>query len=462
MYLPSTFIGPIQTSEMSNMGDESKKVFEVELDDIEDIELIEDIERAQADGRLNDHLRNLLRLGHSVHLAATFQTSQESMQTLLSPLDSRIQSLNNLVENLTGSFIGSSTKGGIGEQIVIGHLSTAFTGSKGDQFTPIADEGHTGDIAASMAIETSAGVSEYIPAMIEVKLYDKAVGSDEVDKFWDDLKENNYKYGLFVSLTSGIANQDQCIAIESRGGKYGILVYSDNLEQLRHIVAYAMMRELACLVESGKDIKSSSQDVLATLVSDLSNDLGIFESGVSLIGSIERAAVKILSETGKQVTAIMSSSGQLRESIEQGVARMEHDIRKASLELDDEKTKLLDWNKDNWTPLLKKFPDKMAHLLTAMRQSIIELDELTTMTLVEDSDKPTVKFSDGEVDIIEIEAQSTKIQIRIIHQYDEIPAKIPGVMKKGVLVIDIPQTAAAIGDVDWPKLGEILLAPVSD
>jgi hypothetical protein len=34
-------------------------------------------------------------------------------------------------------------------------------------------------------------------------------------------------------------------------------------------------------------------------------------------------------------------------------------------------------------------------------------------------------------------------------------------MKKGSLVIDIPQKAEGITEVDWPKLGEILLAPIT-
>ena len=38
----------------------------------EDEELIGELDRAEQGGRLNEHIRNLLRLGHNVHLAATF------------------------------------------------------------------------------------------------------------------------------------------------------------------------------------------------------------------------------------------------------------------------------------------------------------------------------------------------------------------------------------------------------
>ena len=46
----------------------------------EDEELIDELDRAEQGGRLNEHIRNLLRLGHNVHLAATFSTNQEIIE----------------------------------------------------------------------------------------------------------------------------------------------------------------------------------------------------------------------------------------------------------------------------------------------------------------------------------------------------------------------------------------------
>ena len=311
----------------------------------DDEELIEELERAEQGGRLNEHIRNLLRLGHSVHLAATFSTNQESLQTLFSPFDSRVDTLEGIVERLITGTQGSATKGSIGEQIVIGHLSSAFTGTKGDQFRGKGGEGHSGDIAATMMIEKSSGVVDPVPAMIEAKLYENTMPSKEIDKFWDDLKENDYKFGLFISLNQTIPKQQDCIHVESRGGKYGILVYNEHQDQMRHLVAYAMMRELAKLVLSGKEIKASQTDVFSNLMNDLSTDLEVFNGAISMLGDIERAAVKSLSSTSEQVATIQGTSGRIRGAIEQGVARLEQDIRRASGELsDDESVAKLAWN----------------------------------------------------------------------------------------------------------------------
>ncbi len=64
------------------MSDGEVEKYEFALDPDTDQELIEALEAADEKGRLEQQILNYLRLGHSVHLAATFQTSQDSMKTL--------------------------------------------------------------------------------------------------------------------------------------------------------------------------------------------------------------------------------------------------------------------------------------------------------------------------------------------------------------------------------------------
>ena len=440
------------------MDDDNSQEYTFSLSAEDDEELIEELERAGQDGRLNEHIRNLLRLGHSVHLAATFSTNQESLQTLFSPFDSRIDALEGIVNRLITGTEGSSNKGSIGEQIVIGHLSSAFTGTKGDQFRNKASEGHSGDIAATMMIEKSPGVVEPIPAMIEAKLYEGKMAHDQVDKFWDDLKENDYKFGLFISLNQTIPKQRDCIHVESRGGKYGILVYNEHQDQMRHLVAYAMMRELAKIVVSGKEIRASQSDVFSNLMNDLSTDLEVFNGAISMLGDIERAAMKILSSTSEQVATITNSSGRIRGAIEQGVARLEKDISRASGELsDNEGVAKLAWSNDVWAPALECMPEKMGWIMTALRESIVKLNDSAPMSIEYGADKPTIVFTEGGEKLVSMVAMSNKLQISI--KYDgEIPEKIPGDVKKGFLIVNIDQKKGAIQDVDWPVLGELMIS----
>ena len=447
------------TTNQSIMGDDDTAEYTFSLSAENDEALIEELERAEQGGRLNEQIQNYLRLGHSVHLAATFQTSQESLRSLMSPLDQRIDTLTDTVNTLLKGAQGSSTKGEIGEQIVIGHLSSAYTGTKGDQFRSKGDEGHSMDIEATMMIETSSGVTEPIPALIEAKLYETTVGQQEVDKFWKDLEGNHHKFGLFVSLNNSIANQPQCITLEVRNGKYGILVYNESQNQMRHLVAYAMMREIARLTLMGKQIKTGENDVLTTLVNDLSVDLKVFSDTTSLLGKIEQSASSILVATAKNIATIHSSTGSLRTAIEQGIARMDANIKRASGELSVDGLKQLAWNNDIWVPTVGKMPDRFLHIFTAMRETMLAIHELAPMSIDPETEKPTIIFKKGDDITITMEAQSNKLQITF--EYDgEIPEKIPGSIKKGKAVIDIPQKADAIGNINWPVLGELMMSAV--
>ena len=132
----------------------------------DDKELINDLEKAETDGRLNDTIRNYLRLGQTVAIAAIFSTNVDSLQTIYAPLDSRINDITTLVNRLLNGATGSSTKGNIGEKILISHLSSAFSYTKGDQFRAKSTEGHSGDIEATMMIERSPGIIEPVLAII--------------------------------------------------------------------------------------------------------------------------------------------------------------------------------------------------------------------------------------------------------------------------------------------------------
>ena len=433
--------------------------FNLSSDD--DYELVEALRKAESKNQLNSTIVNFLRLGRTVSLAVNFSTTRESMQVLYGPLDSRINDITTLVNRLLNGTASSSTKGTIGEKILISHLSAAFSGTKGDLFRAKATEKHSGDIEATMMIERSPGIVEPVLAIIEAKFYDNPVPSSEVQKFWEDLSENTHNFGLFVSLNSPISNQQNCIHIESRGGKIGIFVYSENQDQMRHIVAYAMMRQLARQSISGQEITSEYSEVFINLINQLSIDIEVFKDSLSILGEIERSATKILADTSNQVTNIMASSGRIRGSIQQGVARMEDDIRRASGELSIDKEDLpkLEWNHDVWVPILENFPDKMAWILNLLRQTIILMNDLTTMSIPENADRPTIIFSKNGLDLVSMIALSNRLQICI--QYEgESPEGFPKT-KGGQIILTIDQKKSAVNDINWPSLNDLLLSVVN-
>ena len=62
---------------------------------------------------------------------------------------------------------------------------------------------------------------------------------------------------------------------------------------MRHLVAYALLREIAKLVIiQGKAIKASKSDVVTTLLEDLTADIDIITKELSQLGEIETVCWK--------------------------------------------------------------------------------------------------------------------------------------------------------------------------
>jgi len=440
------------------VSEEEGKKFEFILDPETDQELIEVFEAAEEKGRLDEQILNYLRLGHSVHLAATFQTSQESLQTLMGPLDQRIGSLETLIDGFRGAFIGSATTGSIGEVVVRDHLRAGFQ-SKGDKFEIISKLGHTGDISASMAIEQSPGKVSAVPAMVEAKFYQDTVGQGEVDKFWDDLKENKFEFGMFVSLNMPISNQAQCIHVEVRDGCYGVLVYNEGQDQLRHLVAWAMLREIARLALSGKHVSPAVNESMQGLVENLDVHLKVMRNALSTIGNIERASVKILTNTGKQVAEIQNSSGSLRKQIDLGIGAMEREIQRVSNEIEGGQQRALDWYYDDFMPLMGALNERDHGALNSLRPELQSVSEMFDVTIESDNSKATLTRKDGGASkSVVLHSMSNLLRISITSEEldEEDVKKAGGKADATPLNIDIKRSKKDFGNYNFAAIGRLI------
>jgi len=440
------------------VSEEEGEKYEFTLDPETDQELIEALEAADEKGRLEQQILNYLRLGHSVHLAATFQTSQDSMKTLMSPLDDRIQSLEELIGGFKGSFIGSSTSGSIGEVVVRDHLRAGFQ-SRGDKFEIISGQGHTGDISGTMAIEQSPGNVSAVPAMIEAKFYSNTVGQAEVDKFWDDLKENKFEFGMFVSLNKPISNQDQCIHVEVRDGCYGVLVYNEGYEQLRHLVAWAMLREIAKLALSGKHVSPAVNESMQGLVENLDSHLKLMRNALSTIGNIERASANILENTGKQVSEIQKSSGSLRKQIDLGIGAMEREIERVGNEIEGGQQRALDWHYDAFIPLMNALNEKDHAALNALRPELQSVSERFDATIESDDSKATLAPKGGDTSksvIFHSKSSFLRISLTSEELDEEDVKKVGGKPDATPLNIDIKRAKKEFGNYNFAAIGRLI------
>ena len=73
-----------------------------------------------------------------------------------------------------------------------------------DSFEDVSSIGKYADILATPA-------DSKIPILIELKDYKNTVPSTEIEKFWRDIERRGTRYGIFISMRSGISKCSSCI-----------------------------------------------------------------------------------------------------------------------------------------------------------------------------------------------------------------------------------------------------------
>jgi hypothetical protein len=156
--------------------------------------------------------------------------------TLLSKFNEKIEPLNNSLNKLLGLQTASCKKGELGENII----QNAFLTRYGDiTYEDKSGVAHSGDAWI------------YLPdkekIMIEAKNYTKTINKDEVEKMEYDMKFNNIKFCLFLSLNApiqGFREMDLHTFTHNDETYFGIMVSNLSNDISKLDLAYTMIRKL--------------------------------------------------------------------------------------------------------------------------------------------------------------------------------------------------------------------------
>jgi len=126
----------------------------------------------------------------------------------------------------------STLKGQKGEDIMYNILIELFPGCQIDTHT--SKEGHKGDF--SLIDDTHRG-------MIESKNYKKNVPKNEIQKFYNDIENNNeIDYAILCSLKSGVANKPKDFTLEFINGKPAIFLHKVKNSKKSVYLAYTVCK----------------------------------------------------------------------------------------------------------------------------------------------------------------------------------------------------------------------------
>ena len=336
------------------------------LDTEKDASLIEFLDTSKD---RNKQIVNLLNLGRSVQLAATFSTSDDSLRELLKPLDDRIDSITQTMLEFQGKTKNAGVIGTQGEKIAKNQFDERFN-ALGDVFKINSSTGHQADIHAEMKVTMDSGKIEMVPILIEAKEYANSLGTEEIDKFWGDMEERPENYGMFISFKQSIATKKSDIDIEVRGTNVVFFISNDTHGDHRHLVAWEMLRMIIKTdLETGMVGKGVSYQV-ETLMENLSREILQLGNAKSNLGAIKRTAETMMKQAGENSGKLFQASSEIKSTIDHSIRRMKTLISNTGEEYARAAEQLLVWKVNVMDDAFENFTPDQKVLITALEEPL--------------------------------------------------------------------------------------------
>ena len=169
------------------------------------------------------------------------------------------------VQTLTGNLKVSSLKGQIGENFVSRTINEYFPD---DSLNITEHESQESDMQY---------ISGNIKILIETKLYTNAVNSRQIDKFYRDLERTGFQYGIFISLTSGIAGIKR-FDFQEINDKKLIFLPNAGFDGVNIIYAIIFLKELEKVKKNNDTNNNLTKGLLRQRFSMLANSLTELET----------------------------------------------------------------------------------------------------------------------------------------------------------------------------------------
>lgn len=181
------------------------------------------------------------------------QTLHEFKQQLNSTISSTLESstlkdLQKSIEALNKSMHVTTFKGNVGENQIMQALQNRFLDA---EIVDTSGTGHKGDFYIVFKD------LKKIKFMFEIKNYKNTVPTAQIQKFINDVDDNDYTYGIFVSIGSSIAHYSEMSNLTTPKNKHCIIIPRADITGYSAIFAAESMRLLHNEIYSVGDSKET-------------------------------------------------------------------------------------------------------------------------------------------------------------------------------------------------------------
>lgn len=264
-------------------------------------------------------IETYLILGEMVVSHATIGTRKETVEEFFSPLRTDIEMIREQLKLIVPTIATPAKKGQITVENIFDSLKAHFMD---DSFEDVSRIGKYSDILATTS-DTNT------PILIELKDYSSTVPSEEIAKFWRDVERRGTRYGIFVSMRSGITKCSSCITIKTELNRTAVFVNNSELNWSGHLFAYYVVKKIAEL-ESVKKKELKGEEI-NKIITKVNNHIIELQKNVESIDTIQNIADTLRTTCKNRLDELINLSNSLKRAINEKINDIFEDIKKVEI-----------------------------------------------------------------------------------------------------------------------------------
>jgi hypothetical protein len=299
------------------MSVQSSKEMKLKLT-LRDPRAIEIVENIPADRR-DEIIEKYIILGEMVVSHASIGTRKETVEEFFAPLKSDIEMIREQLRLIVPTIATPARKGEVTVESVFQSLQEHFMD---DSFEDVSRIGKYTDILA-ITSDTKT------PVLIELKDYKGIVPSEEVDKFWRDMERRGTRYGIFVSMRSGIAKCSSCINLKTEMNRTAVFVVNSELNWAGHLFAYYVIKKLAELESMKK--KELKGEEFSKIIAKINNHVLEIQKNLEIIDGIQTIADSLRTTCKNKLDELISLSNTCKNKLNEKIKEIFDEIKKVEL-----------------------------------------------------------------------------------------------------------------------------------
>ena len=266
---------------------------------------------------LNMGMRELLTNQHA-ELNMDMQKLLTNQYTELTNQRTELNMIREQLQLIVPTVTTSAKKGEITVDAIFQSLQERFLD---DSFEDVSATEKYSDILATTSTKT--------PVLIEIKDYKNNVPSGEVDKFWRDLARRGARYGIFVSMHSGITKCSGSINIKTEMNRTAVFVVNYELNWVGHIFAFQMIKKLS-EIESVKKKELKGQE-LGKVITKINSKCKQLQKDVEILSEITRIADRLKTSNTNKLDELIDLANKHKRSLKEQIEEIIDEITNVEL-----------------------------------------------------------------------------------------------------------------------------------